>query len=213
MEPDKLSVAAIFQGMWAVAAANVGMLIGVIVVLTGANILVDLIPTASGTTFIGGVVSLIAQYSFFRVALDKAGRGKANGFGRFWVMNLISGLAMLVAALALILPAFYIASRWAIAAPLLMTKDVGATDSLRESWQATQQSAWALVGVMLVLFVPAIVVVGGAAAFMGEDQEMLSSAIGYPFLFAATALSWCVQLAAFDLLVPDDTADLEAVFA
>jgi hypothetical protein len=213
MEDKVLSVGVIYAQTRTVVAANLTSLIVTVIILTGVNVLADLVPNGNGLPALTGFASLIAQYSFFRRSLDTAGYGKTGGFGSFWWMNIISMLALIVAVLGLVLPAFYLAARWAIAAPLLMTHEFRATEALGESWRLTRASAWPLLGFFLLLFVPVVLLAGGAAVILGDTEETLSGAIAYPFVFAATALSWCVQLAAFHLLTPDDMSELEEVFA
>src|SRR3954453_12780051 len=84
--------------------------------LTAANLGLDqLAENGPGNFFPSGLMSLAAQYYVTRAALGRAGlppeRG-ASRFGSFWGMNILTGLAILVGCILLVLPGLYLLARW-----------------------------------------------------------------------------------------------------
>lgn len=189
-----------------------------IIGLVGINLALDQASSnGSGAFALSGFLSLIAQYYVTRAALTRGGmmaEGAKGRFGSFWGMNILTGICILVGCLLLIIPGVYLAARWFIAGPAILAGDRTAGEGMRESWETMRESAWQVVGTLLVLFV-----VGWGAGFLilflfpGDAEPTLTvAAISYLCMFTTSVAGWLMAVGAYRLLTGSHRS-LEEVFA
>jgi hypothetical protein len=185
--------------------------------LTAANLALDqLSKDGSGTFFLSGLTALGAQYYVTRAALDRAGflpEGRPGRFGSFWGMNILTGLAILVGCILLVLPGLYLLARWLIAAPVILAEDKTAGEGMRESWEMMGGSAWQAVGAVLVLYVCGFALaLGPLLLFEVDSTPMAVQVVSYIVLFGTTVSGWLMAVGVY-AMVAQRHRSLEEVFA
>lgn len=127
------------------------------------------------------IVSFVAGFFLYRVILKRSGMLPADatggGFGAYLGAAILSGLGGIIGLVFLILPGLILLSRWSIAAPIVIAEDRSATQAMRDSWEATRASQWAIVLVYFLYFLVSMTIVGGVvAATVGFTQELTDTA-------------------------------------
>lgn len=92
--------------------------------------------------------------------IDDAGR---RLYPRAFGQNLLSGLAILIGLLCLIIPGFLLAARWSISLVMLIARDMGVVESLRASWAMTAGHTLTIAAIYAVLLLP---VLAGAGSLL-----------------------------------------------
>jgi hypothetical protein len=166
-------------------------LLASLVVLTGVGIAYDALSEDSFAlvTIVNTIVSIVAQIIITRSVALSAGWIDA-GSGGYPIMSLfgqsiVIGLGVLVGLVLLILPGLYAASRWFIAAQIVILERRPAMDAMRESWARTE-TQW-LSAFVIYLVVAAGMLVPVVSAFFAYEMEY--SAFSLPSIVANTALS------------------------
>ncbi|HEV3472972.1 MAG TPA: hypothetical protein VG408_07165 [Actinomycetota bacterium] len=167
--------------------------------------------TFGGAAFVGAIVAIIAtllatgacfkviqevyagRTAHWRVSLAAA-RGR---LGPLMWLALISGVLLLLAFLALVIPGIYLWVAWSVAVPVLMTEDLRGIKALSRSRGLIKGTWWPAFGVLLVGAVVSIavsMVLGlifqtgadepslGEGLTMGTLQEMVTQIIVLPFV-------------------------------
>ena len=215
MPEQILTVGEIFAQLGHVLRENAAAVAGCVVGLTVVNIAFDSISTGTGATLPAGIASLAAQYYLTASSLERLGLrepGGRNRFGAFWGLNILSGLGILLGYLLLILPGIYLSARWVAASAALLAEDGTVNNALGESWAITKPSLWPIIGVLLVIFVPACVIGFGLSFLFQAWWPVDGSPILYVFVFSAFAVSWLAAVAIYSLLRPG-VSQLSEVFA
>lgn len=109
--------------------------------------------------------------------------------------SILSGLAILIGFVTLILPGVLMFARWALVLPVSIREDIGALSSIERSAELTKGNRSQMVGLALIIWVPTILA-GGVlsilfAAFTGEQplDTMLFNLPLNLLMAAATVLS------------------------
>lgn len=207
-----ITVGDIFAETTRLFGENAGLALGSIAGLTIVNVVIDQVP-GSGASLLGAILSIGLQYWVIRQALERRDRldGRA-GFGSFFGLNLLSGLATLVGFLLLIVPGIYLAARWSAADAALLSEGEGVSAALGKSWEMTASHIWPIVGALLVVYVPVFGVGFGLGFTMGDTVPVAISGITNLLLFAGVVFAWLMGIAIYALLQP--AADtLAEVFA
>jgi hypothetical protein len=160
------------------------------------------------------IASVVAGYWLLTRMLVARGRFR-DGDGRFWHylgMSILSGIAMVVGFLLLIVPGTILMVRWSAASGFVIDGREGVTDSLAASWRATKGHSWAIFFAGLIIAVSLIVAGGlfGLTTFwLGETAVGMVSAFLEAF---AGAVFLAVGIGIY-CLVHDGSEELEEVFA
>ena len=215
MATESLTVSAIFARLGEVIGENKAELAVCVVGLAAANILLDEFASESASGIPAAIASVAAQYHLIRTALVRRqlyNRVNGSGFWSFIGVNIMSGIAITLGLILLIIPGLYLNARWSAASAGVLAEDQTASGALSDSWAMTERSVWPILGIALVIFVPMIVFAGGISYLLDEVQPMLSSIITYLALFGAFAVSWLSGVAIYSLL-RSRVDDLAEVFA
>lgn len=209
----KLTITEIFAELAQLASGNAGMVIGCIFGLTTLNLVLDRLMPGSGSTIPSTFANLGVQYGLLTLVLTSIGLRDGNaGFGSFFGINFLAGLGIVVGMILLIVPGLILAARWSTANAALLAEGEGVTAALGRSWDMTRASIWSIIGVQLVIFVPALVIAFGVLFALIETMPIVANAIMYLALFTASTLSWLAGVAIYALLRPA-TDELADVFA
>lgn len=206
-----ITVGDIFAETTLLFGENIGLTLGSIAGLTILNVLLDQMP-GNGASF-GGIVSIGVQYWLIRQALERRDRldGRA-GFGSLFGLNLLSGLAIIVGVLLLIVPGIYLMARWSAADAALLSEGEGVSAALGKSWEMTASHIWPILGALLVVYVPVFGVSFAVAFTMGDTIPLVTSGITNLLIFTGVAFAWLMGVAIYTLLEPK-TDTLAEVFA
>ncbi len=133
--------------------------------------------------------------------------------GTIILTAILFGLGVFVGFIFLIIPGIIIAVSWAVYMPAIMVENLGASDSLRRSWNLVSGRRWAVFGTILLVNILAGIVGGILGAILGiifgdsAAGAALASAVASvfttPFVAAATVVIY------FDLRVRKEGFDLE----
>jgi hypothetical protein len=150
-------------------------------------------------------VTIMRQAGLFR-------GGQAGGVGVYFFLGLVSGAAMMIGAVLLLLPGMYLFLRWQLSFPRALAADGAVLSALRWSWERTSDNQ---VPLGLALLGPCGTLGLAIAAYI-----FASDLPGVPFeamivagnVGMAVALAWLsvLQIAAYSLEV--DGEELSAVF-
>lgn len=210
----KITVGDIFDGTLRLFAENSGLAFGSIVCLTLVNVLVDQGTLGNGVAALGVIVSIGLQYWLIRQTVERRGMldGRA-GFGTFFGVNFLSGLAIMVGFLFLIFPGLYLLARWSVADAALFAEGEGVSAALGSSWEMTENHVWRIVGAYLVVFIPTFGLgIAAPIISMGEHITLAASVITNLVTFAGSVFAWLMGVAIYTLLKPGSDI-LAEVFA
>ena len=209
----KLTVTEIFGEAARLGSANAGMAIACIFGLTTLNVVLDQVMPGNSSTFPATLANLGAEYGLLTLVLTGLGLREGNaGFGAFFGINFLAGLGILLGMILLIVPGMILGARWSAANAALLAEGEGINAALSRSWHMTSASLWPIIGVQLVIFVPALVIAFGALFTLDTAMPVVASVVMYLALFAASIFSWLAGIAIYALLRPE-TDELAEVFA
>lgn len=179
-----------------------------VVALVAINVAVDLALGESGANVVSGLLSVVVQMVFMRAILAREGLPNGDqSYGSLFGMSLMANIAIAVGMVLLIIPGLYLMARWFIAGPLIFAEERTAGGSLSRSWEMTEDSAWTLVGLYLLVMTPPILAVVGAATlgevmgwWLESSRQLLAGAFVYTCLFAGGVATWIAEIAAYRAL-------------
>lgn len=215
MTTETLTVSAVFARLGELIGENKAEVAVCVVGLAVVNVVLDEFVPQSAANIPASAASVAAQYHMIRTALNRRGlnsRVSGNGFWPLVGVNILSGIAIGLGLIALIIPGLYLNARWSAASAGVLAEDQTASGALSDSWAMTERSVWPLVGISLVIFVPVIIFAGGISYLLDDIQPILSSFVTYLALFGAFAVSWLSGVAIYSLL-RSRVDDLAEVFA
>lgn len=144
---------------------------------------VDVIDAAGGSAavslvrwlaavYAGGVAYVYAEAQLENrtVSFDEALGQAADHFLSLLGVAVVYAVAVFVGSVLLVLPGIYLAARLLVAFPAVVVDDVGFAEALGRGWDAGGGNVLKLLGIMLLLLVPALVAIGGAAALFGLES-------------------------------------------
>ena len=143
-----------------------------------------------------------------RLLADRRPAGQAaprRRYGTLFVAQLISGLAIVLAAVALILPGLYLAARWFTVTAEVVEGDDGASDSLKASWEASRPSQLAFVLAMILSnlpVLPVIAIIYNSAMSDTAEQSLVELVMTNLLSGASSVLGWLLAAAAYRRAVP-----------
>ncbi|WP_311269815.1 glycerophosphoryl diester phosphodiesterase membrane domain-containing protein [Sphingobium sp. WCS2017Hpa-17] len=95
-------------------------------------------------------------------------------FGAAFGFSLLSGLAMVLGFLCLIVPGVMLFTRWALGLPALLRENLSVSEAMGRSSALTDGNRWRILGMALLIWIPFFLImalIGGLmAAFAGEES-------------------------------------------
>jgi hypothetical protein len=212
----RLTTGEIIRGTGALLAAHPLPALAAIGVLTVAGAALDLRPEgAQSLRLVVSIGSMILQFAITRTLLKREKLWRAPGrVGSFVGVGIVTGLAIALGALLLIVPGLYLFARWSITMPLVIGEGKTMGEAMQESRDATSSN---LAPIMLAVAVLNLGWVGGVLLFgFGYPDYGLPPV---PMAFAANLLvlgtltiDWYLAVAIYKL-VGTPAEGLDEVFA
>jgi hypothetical protein len=170
--------------------------------------LMDLAEAESGHFTLNSIGSTVGGYLLMRALVLETGLandGEVAGFGAYFGMGVLQGLAYLIGAILLVVPAIVLMVRWTPSIPLLMCEKRGVILSMELSWQNTKGNFWPLFGVTLLGAVPFVFAVILAGTLLGDAPPtsvtgLATSVTTNLFLTVMSAYYALLALATYKLL-------------
>jgi hypothetical protein len=158
---------------------NAGLALLALGMMTATGVAADLYPDFMVFANIASlIVNLVLQYEISSALLRHYGLlERRSGGRRLWALlglNMLSGIAILLGLVLLILPGIYLLVRWSAAVPALISEDAGITESLTRSEKAVEGRFWHVFAAIALVWTVGI----GAAVpsmLLPEDQSLIAS--------------------------------------
>lgn len=168
---------------------------------------------------VGEAVLLLGAFQRLRGEPLRVNEALKRAFARFFPLfglGILSGLAVMVGFVLVIVPGVILLVMWAVAVPACVVEGLGPIESMSRSSALTKGHRWKVFGLLLVLwFINGI----GSQFFttlLGAVSETLASVGSYIWLAVWTALWNCVLIMTYhDLRVAKegiDTGQVAAIF-
>jgi hypothetical protein len=165
---------------FALLRKNFGLAAAAFLILTGFDVGSDAYGLNAAAFILASLLfGMLFQYEFTLIVLSRAGLAERRKRRRFWAlvaMNILSGVAILLAFLLLLMPGLYLFVRWSLAAPILLAEDAGPLEALSRSAQELSGRFWPVAGLFLLLFLPLLGALV-AAFFLADDETLFSSLV------------------------------------
>lgn len=116
--------------------------------------------------FIASIISMIGNLALWRLLLAPGGTSLGGALGTaaalflsYLAASFLSGIALMIGFLLLIIPGLYLAGRLSLIGPVMAANDVkNPITAIQDSWNYTRNNGWAILGFMIV-----VGLVGGVA--------------------------------------------------
>ena len=184
IEDRRRDVGYLFAKTGALIRDNLPLALTAIALLTLVDVLQEAEPGyRQGAGAVSLIVSLVFQYQVTSAVLVREGLAERGARGRFWALlglNILSGVAILLGLLLLIVPGIYLLVRWSVSVPVLIAEDAGVVESLTRSGEEIEGRFWPVLGFGAVFAVALVL-----AASMG----VALSGFGIGALIASSILS------------------------
>ena len=188
-----------------------------IAAITALYSVTDLFATPAATFVPSLVVTIYGQFVVVeRLLRDRLPDGKGyRRFGSIFGSGFLSGLAIALALVALVIPGIYLVARWSIAVPTIVAENRSSSESLTASWERTAAS---ILPIFLVYLV-AMIVWGGSiwlsivfSTGTIDVNSMMLIVLGNALVGGVSVLGWVLSVAIYRCITPDDKR-FDAVFA
>lgn len=149
------------------------------------------------------VLSVLIQYWLTRDLLYDVGMMANLGprFPAFFLLGIVSTIAIALGLIALVIPGVVLAVRWSIAGPVLLAQEQGVIDSLRRSWFYTAGNFWPIFIVWLAIYLPSLGLGAGAIGLEPFLPSPLPALIvSNACLYAGIVVGWHAGVALYSLL-------------
>jgi hypothetical protein len=129
--------------------------------------------------------------------------GMASFYPRAFGQTILSGLAVIIGLLFLILPGLFIALRWSISLPVLISGNKGVIESLSESWRMTKGHELRLFAVFATAQLLALAAIVFEVLFL-DELGFVWFVISETAISAGLIMCWYLQIAVFQALRVSD---------
>ena len=216
----KLSFNEVIGAFFALILNDLPIMLLIIAGATAAATIIDVTAPSAGNIL--NILMLVVQYYLIRHLVDQQGLRSADrlgGFGSFFVVGLITGLAVLLGFVLLIVPGIYLMARWSMVDAAVVAENRGFSDAMRRSWDATADNVLPIGLAILTISLPMII--GFAMMFTigaSEGEEAINglglSIVVNLLLYASQISIWYFGVALYQLLLagPAET-QLNEVFS
>jgi hypothetical protein len=180
--------------------------------------------TAPSANNVLNIPVLVVQYYVVRRLVDRndlSSADKLGGFGAFFIAGLLTGLAMILGFVLLILPGIYLSARWTMVDAVVVAENRGATEAMRRSWEATKGNVLPIIFAGLATAIPAIIGLGLLFAVGAGTQDDVNGSVNLGLsaainvlLYTSQVVGWYFGVALYQLFLAGPArAQLGEVFA
>ncbi len=167
---------------------------------------------------------MVVQYYVIRRLVDQnelRSADRLGGFVAFFIAGLLTGLAMILGLVLLILPGIYLNARWTLVDAVVVAENRSATDAMGRSWEATKGNVLPIILAGLVISIPAVIgivllfaVAAGTQGDINQSVNLGLSAAINVMLYASQVVGWYFGVALYQMLLGEPAkAQLGEVFA
>ena len=153
MDGEKLDVSEIMRRVTQILRLSSGAVLLFISIVSAATIVVDLTDPDSGwRNLLLNILSVIAGFLLMRAVVRDSGLtdGFVRGFGAYFGLSILMGLALLLGFVCLIIPGLILLVRWQPAFAILMVEEnATVTGAMQEAWDMTAAEFWPLLASVL----------------------------------------------------------------
>jgi hypothetical protein len=201
MMPERESAGYLLGETWNLLRVNAGIALAALGVMTLITVLADLYPDfATPATLASSLVTLALQYETSLALLIHYdlvdGRARRRRLWALLGLNLLSGIAILLGLILLILPGAYLLVRWSAAVPALIAEEAGVTESLGLSAEAVEGRFWHVLGAILVVWTPGVAGML-ASALVPEGERVIESLVMNLCLNLSLVAGWHLAVAIY----------------
>ncbi len=173
--PQQISVGKVISDAFAIYTSNLGVLVGTAIgVAIVFGVITGILNNSDSTIlhFIAWIVQLIgtALFTGFVVRLVQDVRdgrrdmtvgelfsAASPAIGSLIIWSILSGIAIGIGFIFLIIPGLILMTIWAVGAPAIVAEDVGPLGAFGRSYELVRGQAWSVFGVLVVVFLIMIV--------------------------------------------------------
>jgi len=163
----------------------------------------------------GFVAAVVAAYLLFDSMLRRHGFIQPDADDvilPYAGLSIVYSLAVGLGFLLIIFPGLFLMARWIVAQPLLIAQGKGVIASMKESWERTRGSEFAiLVAVLVLIILPAII--GTVAGMQFGAEDPVGIAITQVISAVSSMLGIGMGVALYRLIVADRDAGTARTFA
>ena len=216
----KLSFNEVIGAFFALILNDLPIMLLIIAGATAAATTIDVTAPSAGNIL--NILMLVVQYYLIRHLVDRHGLRSADrlgGFGSFFVVGLITGLAVLLGFVLLIVPGIYLIARWSMVDAAVVAENRGFSDAMRRSWDATADNVLPIGLAILTISLPMIIGFAMMFAIGASEGEEAINGLGLSIvvnllLYASQISIWYFGVALYRLLLtgPAET-QLNEVFS
>ncbi|HEX4737841.1 MAG TPA: glycerophosphoryl diester phosphodiesterase membrane domain-containing protein [Allosphingosinicella sp.] len=149
---------ALLREALALARDQLALAAAALVVLTAFDTATDWLGrSGSGLILLSLPATLFLQYEITLAALSQRGLAERRGRRRFWALlglSILSGLAIVIGCILLVLPGLYLFIRWSLSVPILIAEDAGPLEALSRSAAEVSGRFWRVAGLFLLVYLP-----------------------------------------------------------
>jgi len=124
------------------------------------NIATNIVSVWFGAALIIVVLRSVAEH---KISLNDSLQQGISMFGKYFLQSLLIGLIAFGSLLCFIIPAFIILPRLSLAQYFLFDQNMGITESIKASWEATRghiSKVWGIIGANIVMALLLITIIG-----------------------------------------------------
>ena len=203
----RLSFGEVIEATFALILNDFPIVLLIIAGTTAAATTIDMTAPSAGNIL--NILVLVVQYYLIRHLVDRHGLRSADrlgGFGSFFVVGLITGLAVLLGFVLLIVPGFYLIARWSMVDAAVVAENRGFSDAMRRSWDATADNVLPIALAVLTISLPMIIGLTMMFAIGASGDERAMSGLGLSIvvnllLYASQISIWYFGVALYQLLL------------
>ncbi|MET0246073.1 MAG: hypothetical protein ABW182_04925 [Sphingomonas sp.] len=222
MSRTGFTVTAILRATVGLVAARPAPAAIAILGMVGAGIVIDLAVTDTELYNVAiaflSIAGLVAQFALLDAVMRQEGLiGRDHGgsrSGSFIILSILTGSAILIGTLLLIIPGLLLAARWAVAAPMVIADRMNWRDAMAASEQQTRLDRVSLALVWALVGIPTVVAVVLAVALYPESgtPEPAPAILANLMLYFGQVIGWYASIAIYASYQRDEPS-LREVFA
>ena len=202
-----------------VIRAHLGLVLGAVGGIAALYVVTDLLPGKNAKAIPMAIALFYAQYHFVEALLGEyidATQGRKRNYVSFFMSGMMGGLGIIFGMVFLIIPGIYLMGRWSTSDSLVVADGMGAVESLKASWHATEKAQWPLffvflVGICVWGLLLAVPPAGVSALHLSAESLPVSIAVNLSASVAVVG-NWILGVAIYRCLKPS-MAGLAEVFA